>query len=146
MEQIRTRVPARGVRASNELRTSALLVLRGSRHGRSYIVSGTGRVKYRKRDKTATITYRRYTASAPGEPPAVRTGNFRLGWLPRTLCLKRDEVISRIENNATVGNGKYVLGRLLEDGTSRMAARPHQEKIAQKALPGVMRIYKEPYE
>lgn len=35
---------------------------------------------------------------------------------------------------------------LLENGTSRMAPRPYQDKIMDEALPPVKRIYEEPYE
>ena len=65
-------VAARAVRASNELRNAALNVLRGQR---------TGRVYRKPHTKHAT-----YTASAPGEPPAVRTGMLRMSW---SLSLRR---------------------------------------------------------
>lgn len=139
---------SRGYRASNELRNASQLVLRGGRSGRSYIVPGTGRVKYNRRNKTATITYKRYTASAPGEPPAVRTGAFRASWQTKTESTGSGDslsVRSSIESRARTDNGRYVLGGLLEDGTSRMAPRPYKEKIQQKALPKIKKIYQEPY-
>ena len=36
-------------------------------------------------------------------------------------------------------------GPFLEDGTSKMAARPHCERIAQDALPQAIAIYSEQY-
>ena len=66
-EDVKHQLEGRTYRASNELRNAALLVLRGQRGGRRYRVPGTKRY---------------YTASAPGEPPAVRTGAFRLSWQP----------------------------------------------------------------
>ena len=53
--------------------------------------------------------------------------------------------ISRIESEATTDNGKYNLGEILEDGTSRMAPRPHHDRILEKAEPKIVKIYDEPY-
>ncbi len=36
-------------------------------------------------------------------------------------------------------------GPFLEDGTSKMAARPHCDRIAEDALPQAIAIYSEPY-
>lgn len=132
-----------GTLASNELKSASMLVLRGQRHGRRYNVPGTGRVTYNKRKKTARISYTQYTASAPGEPPAVRTGGFRLGWKPQTKVEDGGKtVISRIRNNQRVGKRKHLLGELLEEGTGRMAPRPYQEEVLSKALPKIRRHYK----
>lgn len=158
-DSIRHQIQSRGHRAANELRNASQLVLRGQRSGRKYIVPGTGRVKYYKRDSkdgqhkagTATITYRYYTASAPGEPPAVRTGVFRMGWQPKSFVKSNGKrnfaVISRVENLQRTDNGKYLLGKILEEGTpnGKIQPRPHQEKIQQKAMPAIMKIYNEPY-
>lgn len=121
---------SRGMRAANELRNASQIVLRGQRSGRIYRVPGTKR---------------HYTASAPGEPPAVRTGAFRLGWQPKQDANTDVHVRSYIESSTRTDNGRYVLGGILEEGTSRMAPRPYQEKIQQKALPKIKKIYKEPY-
>ena len=126
--EIRRQLPDRAYRSANELRNASLLVLRGQRNGRRYRVPATR--KY-------------YTASAPGEPPAVRTGVFRMSWQPKALQRGGDTYRSLIESR-TKANG-YVLGALLEDGTSHMAARPHHDAIKQKALPKIKRIYKEDY-
>ena len=148
-KSIRHQLKSRAYRAANELRNASQLVLRGQRHGRRYIVPGTGRVTYNKREKTAKITYKYYTASAPGEPPAVRTGAFRMGWKAKSYVNNNGRtnysLISRIENLQRTDNGKYLLGELLEEGTKKMAPRPHHEKIQNMALPKIMKIYNEPY-
>ena len=79
--------------------------------------------------------------SAPGSPPGVRSGNLRGNWT------------GSVEGNGSGGsigvtvqitsNAKYA--GYLEDGTRKMAARPFKEKIAQRALPGIAAIYREPY-
>lgn len=115
--------------ATNELRNSAMLVLRGARGGRTYRVPGTKR---------------HYTASAPGEVPAVRTGAFRAGWQPVTRAMF-GSYISRIENS--VQAGRFTLGEILENGTpgGQMAPRPHHDKILAKATPKIVKIYDQPY-
>ena len=139
---------SRAYRVSNELRNASQLVLRGQRSGRRYKVPGTHR---RQRDKVTgrMRNGRTYTASAPGEPPAVRTGAFRASWQPKTKVTlgtyNKVTVQSYIQSRARTDNGKYSLGQILEDGTGRMAPRPYKERIQQKALPKVLKIYKEPY-
>ena len=130
-EEIKKQMESRSYRASNELRNSALDVLKGQRGGRQYRVPGTKRY---------------YTASAPGEPPAVRTGTFRNSWHPTTRVLF-GSYISRIESNARTDNGRFTLGEILEDGTpgGQMAPRPHHDKILEDAEPKIARIYDEPY-
>ena len=75
--------------------------------------------------------------SAPGQPPGVRTGNYR------------NSFVSSTENNGMSFTAKVtsdcLYGPFLEDGTSKMAARPHCERIAQDALPQAIAIYSEPY-
>ena len=139
-KQILQHMANAGYKSSLELKNASMLVLRGARHGRRYNVPGTGRVTYRKRDKTARISYRQYTASAPGEPPAIRTGNFRIRWQPYTNIQGNGALVeSSIRNNVLV-NG-HLLGELLENGTSRMAPRPYQERVLEKAMPKIKRHY-----
>lgn len=146
---IRHQMVSRAYRGANELRNASQLVLRGARHGRRYIVPGTGRMTYYKRTHTAKITYKRYTASAPGEPPAVRTGAFRMSWQPKVYVDHTSgyAVVSQVESTQRTDNGKYLLGEILEDGSpgGLIAPRPHHDKIKQKALPAIMKIYNEPY-
>jgi len=126
---IRQQMAFRTYRAANELRNAALDVLRGQRGGRRYRVPHTKRY---------------YIASAPGQPPAVRTGTFRNSWQP-SMEYSGSTFLGKIESDARTDNGRYVLGELLENGTSRMAPRPHHDRIKEKAEPKIVRIYSEPY-
>ncbi len=121
VESIKKQMARRCYRAANELRNASVEVLRHA---------GSGRV------------YHGHVASAPGEPPAPDKGTFMKSWQASTL---RDgtRFISRIETNVDA-NG-HNLGAILEYGTSKMALRPHHEKIVQAALPKIKKIYSEPY-
>ena len=140
-------VKSRGVRTANELKNASNHVLSGQRHGRRYKVPGT--YGKRRRDKSTgrmrSGVY--YTASAPGEPPAVRTGAFRMGWKQRAYSedLGGGECNVRGVIESSQRAGKYLLGELLEEGTKRMAPRPYKQRVIDRALPKVIRIYKEPY-
>ncbi|EEG30668.1 hypothetical protein CLOSTMETH_01737 [[Clostridium] methylpentosum DSM 5476] len=131
VEEIESQIISRTTRASLVLRNNAKSVLRGQRHGRRY------RVPYTKRF---------YTASAPGEPPAVRTGAFRSSWRmqPRT-----ERVNGNLLTHARIVSGLKVnghrLGDLLENGTTRMAPRPYKKDIIDKSTGQVQRIFKAPY-
>lgn len=129
-EKIQHQMESRAVRASYELYNASQLVLRGQRHGRRYRVPGTEQY---------------YTASAPGEPPAVRTGAFRMSWQPKSQRVF-GTYFSRIESDYRVGGGRYNLGDLLEDGTKRMAPRPYSDQIVQRAEKKINAIYSEPYD
>lgn len=124
---INRKVVSRGVRAVNAIRNAELEILKGQRSGRVY----------RKPHSKAT-----YTASAPGEPPARRTGNLRMHWN------------GQVKSENSSGGGVAIIAELesqesyagiLENGTSKMAARPFTEKIKEKAMPEIQRIYSEPY-
>lgn len=124
---INRKVVSRGVRAVNAIRNAELEVLKGQRSGRVY----------RKPYSKAT-----YTASAPGEPPARRTGNLRMHWN------------GQVKSENSSGGGVSIIAELesqepyasyLENGTSKMSARPFTEKIKEKADPEIKRIYSEPY-
>lgn len=127
-DSIKLQMESRSYRAANEMRNASLLVLRGQRSGRIYRVPGTKRT---------------YQASAPGEPPAVRTGIFRLSWQPSAHVVF-GSYISRIESNVAVKDGR-MLGDILENGTSRMAPRPHHDRILAKAEPDIVKIYSQSY-
>lgn len=124
---INRKVVSRGVRAVNAIRNAELEVLKGQRSGRVY----------RKPHSKAT-----YTASAPGEPPARRTGNLRMHWN------------GQVKSENSSGGGVAIIAELesqepyagqLEYGTSRMAPRPFVEKIKQEATPEIQKIYSAPY-
>lgn len=142
-DSIQRQMESRAVRASYELHKSAQLVLRGQRSGRRYKVPGTYR---RQLDKTdgKVKRGRYYTASAPGEPPAVRTGAFRMSWQPSSRRVY-GEYFARITSDLRTDNGKYNLGDILENGTNRMAPRPFEEPIIKGAENRINRIYSERY-
>ena len=125
MQEVRQEMKRRTYRACNEMLNCAHDVL-----GRP----GGGRL------------YGRHRASAPGQPPAVDTGAFRASWAAKPRVEGGGgsfRAVASIESNEMVGG--YVLGELLENGTSKMAARPYKEKIKQQALPKVTQIYSAPY-
>lgn len=128
VEGINQKVVSRGVRAVNALRNAELEVLKGQRSGKVY------RKPYTKK---AT-----YTASAPGEAPARRTGNLRMHWDGQvkrgSSSRKGVAVIAGLESKE-----KYA--GVLEDGAPNMASRPFVGKIIEKAKPEIQRIYREPY-
>lgn len=123
VDKVTTEIPrqmaSRAYRASNELRNSALTVLKGQRSGRMY--GG-------------------HQASAPGEPPAVRTGTLRNSWHPETYVSG-----TTFKSSIETGVG---YDQLLEDGTpgGQMAPRPHHDRIKDHAMPNIIRIYDEPYD
>lgn len=118
---------SRAVRASNELRNAELEVLRGQRSGKVY----------RRPFSKGT-----YTASAPGEPPAVRTGHLRQSWHAVSASEKGKK------GSVTVKPGirtdvKYAPG--LDKGGGHVAPRPYREAIIEKAMPAVKSIFCAPY-
>lgn len=129
--EITDQMKSRGVRAANELTRAKNAVLRGRRSGRQYRVPNTRR---------------KYTASAPGEVPAQRTGQYRLKWDEKSYA-EGNTVHSQIESHVRTENGKYNLGTLLEEGSpgGKIAPRPHKKKIADKARPNIVKIFKDPY-
>lgn len=125
---INRKVASRGTRAVNALRNAELDVLQGQRSGKIYRKPHT---------KKAT-----YISSAPGEPPARRTGNLRLHWSGQ---VKRENasnggiaIVAELESQEPYSS-------YLENGTSKMAARPFVDKIKEKAKPEVKKIFEEPY-
>lgn len=128
---VQKEVSSRAYRASNELRNASLYVLRGARSGKTYRVPNTGK---------------KYRASAPGEPPAVRTGVFRLSWGTHVHVEKSGtglRAVSSIESNERAGG--RLLGEMLENGHGSVAPRPYKQKIIDKALPKIKAIYSKPY-
>lgn len=124
LKQTRSRAESCTVRASNELRNAALEVLRGQRSGRVYRLPHSS-------------SY--YTASAPGEPPAVRTGMLRMSWGLRASGDGKGNYVAAIQT-------QIPYAPWLENGTNgkhRMAPRPYKEKIIEMATPGVNRIFSE---
>ena len=130
-------VMGRAARVSNELTNAVAFILRGARHGRRYLIPGTRR---------------HYTASAPGEAPAVRTGVLRASFMPKETIenVSGNDFTAHSSTDSNVRVNGYHLSTLLEKGTKRhgkphILPRPHADPIVQRALPNVMRIYQRPY-
>ncbi len=151
VEQINHEVKSRGFRAANELRNAALTVLRrGARSGRVYKKPGTYGKRMTKQTKALLKDYghnlrggQLYRASAPGEPPAVRSGNLRESWRPRTESENMGSGLTvRVAITTDVKYAPW-----LNDGTEdgRIAPRPFEEPIIERAMPRIKKIYKEPY-
>lgn len=126
-EQILKELQSRGYRAANVLRNHTQKVLSGSRSGKSYRIRGSGGY---------------YVASAPGEPPASPTGRFRNSFTAESRRIPNG-VQAMAKSTYTV-NG-YVLGNLLEDGTSKMAPRPMHDKVIEESKSEVSEIFCSPY-
>ncbi len=116
VEDIRNQLGDRCSRSAEALKKASFTVLSGGRSGR---------------------VYNGHVASAPGEPPAARTGAFRGSW-NTSARIGGDVFLSRLESGSP-------LASMLEGGTSKMAPRPHQKRIQEKALPEILGIYEEPY-
>ena len=123
MEQVTRELPGRAVRASHELRKASREVLRGQRSGRVYRKPSGG-------------TYR---ASAPGEPPALRTGTLRRSWRP--IQSGEHGLDAAIESSVPYAD-------YMENGTpgGKIAPRPFAERIIEKARPKIEAIYDEPFD
>lgn len=131
LKGVQQEVSQRAYRASNELRSASLYVLRGERSGKLYRVPNTKK---------------KYRASAPGESPAVRTGAFRLSWGAHVHVEKKGvhfRAVSAIESRERAGG--QLLGEMLEKGTGRMKPRPYKQKVIDRAMPKIKTIYGKPY-
>lgn len=127
VKKVNREAASRGMRAVNAIRNAELEVLRGKRSGRVY-------------RKPHTKSH--YTASAPGEPPARRTGNLRLNWNGTVESSITD---SGVKVSAVLeSQERYSV--YLENGTRRMAPRPFKQSISEKAMPEIEQIYHEKYD
>lgn len=127
VKKVNREAASRGMRAVNAIRNAELEVLRGKRSGRIY-------------RKPHTKSH--YTASAPGEPPARRTGNLRLNWngtVESSITCSGLRVTAVLESQERYST-------YLENGTRRMAPRPFKQPISEKAMPEIERIYHEKYD
>lgn len=127
VKKVNREAASRGMRAVNAIRNAELEVLRGKRSGRVY-------------RKPHTKSH--YTASAPGEPPARRTGDLRLNW---NGTVESSSTGSGLRVTAVLENQERY-STYLENGTRRMAPRPFKQPISEKAMPEIERIYHEKYD
>ena len=122
VRQLNQEARSRARRAVNVLRNSAMKVLAGERHGKKRPVPHTSK---------------KYTASAPGEPPAVRSGNLRRNWRQYVLAeahLGGTRITARLKSDMPYSE-------YLEQGTKKMAARPYKQKVKDGAMPKINEIY-----
>ncbi len=128
VENVERQAVSRGMQAVNALRNAELEVLRGQRSGRIY-------------KKPHSRTY--YTASAPGEPPARRTGNLRLHWSKRVV---KERTAGGVVIHAEIRSAE-AYSSILENGSPRtnLEPRPYVERIRKKALPKIQKIYSRTY-
>lgn len=68
--------------------------------------------------------------SPPGSPPGVRSGNLRRNW---TMEAGGEDMIA-------IRSGMEYSG-YLEDGTTKMAARPYVDKIKETAEPKIVELF-----
>lgn len=125
--KLKVEMASRGTRGATILYNKTQKVLSGSRGGRIYRVPGTAQY---------------YTASAPGEPPGVRTGAFRSSFHPET---ESDGTSVRMKAKSGYSVNGYNLGHLLEDGTSKMAERPYKDKVIEQAKGELKELFSRPY-
>ena len=111
------------LRSAVKLRNAELHVLRGQRGGRTY-------------KKPHTKSY--WTASAPGEPPAVRFGTLRESWGIGATSDGSGNFTAKIYTDV-----KYAA--LLDSGTpgGKIAPRPYKDRIIQMATPEIIKILHE---
>ena len=126
-KDIDRQVVSRATRALNALRNAELEVLKGQRSGRVY----------RKYPYKST-----YTASAPGEPPARRTGALRLHWNGRVETAAAKSGVTTVK--VVLESQERYSGKL-DGGTPQMAARPFHDRIVEKAKPEIEKIYGQSY-
>lgn len=126
VSRVHEQVQSRSFRAANELRNSALDVLRGARNGRVYpkpFAQGT------------------YRASSPGEAPALRTGRLRESWQPSSSSRRQGRGMTA--NPAITTDLKYA--PILDNGSPSMAPRPYSDKVIDKAEPKITAIFSAPF-
>lgn len=147
VDKINFEAKSRAFRAATELRNSALTVLRGQRSGRVY---------------RRPFSSSKYTASAPGEPPAVRSGDLRRNWRQRTASESTGKGLTVKPAIATEVKYAPILDEGFDgevekkikkkDGSTKttqyhltIAPRPFEEPIIEDAKPRIKAIYSEPY-
>ncbi len=123
LSQVKKQLPARAKAASRVLKNAEIQVMRGSRSGKLYHRTGFKR---------------RYRASAPGEPPAVRSGDLRSSWKPIQYGAYG-------QNPAIETDVEYA--GYMEKGTpgGMIAPRPYVQKTVDLARPEIDAIYKKPF-
>jgi len=118
MKKIDSTAKGRMLEAVMEVRNKTLVKLSGRRSGRTYYVPGTRRT---------------YTASSPGEPPAVATAELRQS-IAGTVEKEGKQYVGR------VGTDK-IQGKMMEFGTRHVAPRPWLKKSFEESEAKVKAIF-----
>lgn len=79
-----------------------------------------------------------YVASAPGEPPAVRTGEYLRSYGHTDAIIRGTMVVAAVTSDRMAGGGTP-LWAILEFGTLRQDPRPHVRPSAEEAARGFRR-------
>ena len=118
IDKIDAMVEQRMLEAMNHVRSATIEILSGTRSGRIYNVLGT---------------HRQYTASSPGEPPAVQMGDLR----------KSVKGGVEKEGKSVIGYVGTDLekGPMLEFGTRNMSARPWLRPSFEKSSDTIKGIF-----
>ena len=97
--------------------------------------TGSGRVYRGGRKGQGTLR----TRSAPGQPPAVDTGELRRSVLTKPIASNRKRGGSRVLRFVLLGIKPY--GFMLDQGTARIKARPWIRAPKERVVAQVPRIY-----
>lgn len=126
LHTVKEQAKSRTVRAANAIKKYSNKVLNNSDGpaGRTYFHDG-----------------HYHTASAPGQAPALDSGTLRRSWKP----LPYSEMVGGGDVYTPGIKTDVIYAPFLEHGTSKMAARPFEEKIKQESWPEVEQIYSQPY-
>lgn len=100
-----------------QARDEVVLQMQGSTPaGREYRVPGTKA---------------RYTASAPGQAPAIREAVYVNSWTTSAVVERGQAIHAAAYSPLKTEDGRYLLGDLLENGTAGIAPRPHVAPAAE---------------
>lgn len=107
--------------------------------GQQILSRGTRAVNEMRNSAVTVLT--NTSPAPPGSPPGVRTGNLRRNW---SLMVSGDGSGAGVHMELTIqSNMEYAVYQ--EFGTSKMAARPFRQRIADDSAPKVTAIFAEPY-
>jgi len=118
MKKIDSTSRGRMLEAVMEVRNKTLDTLAGNRTGRTYYVPGT---------------HKTYTASSPGEPPAVATGELRQS-IAGTVEKEGSQIVGRVGTDTKQG-------LMTEFGTKNMEPRPWLRKSFEESESKVKEIF-----
>lgn len=121
LRDVETEVRARLGEAPGALRCAATDVLTGARSGRYYRTADGG-----------------YRASAPGEPPARRTGAYERSWSAQPLG--EQNLSNGVRFTIRIATSLPERARRLEHGGGGIASRPHVERIRAAGAAEVLRL------